>query len=146
MYQEWNAEAKQRLLELRNNLRIKGQKPTKEEREELTALHNLEYQDDEKRFGKNIDVLSEILYKHDPIGLVPCEVPKDEYELEARMILREMDNKKEANIREITKIVYDVFDKMFNHSTTGRITDCTGPIDRACYEQIAVDFIAAIIK
>ncbi len=87
-----------------------------------------------RRFGDGLEWLTTILYFHDPIDLVPMEVPKDEYDVEARMILRELSARGDPNLKEITEVTHQIFGMMFDDH-------CAGQIDRPCYELIARELV-----
>jgi hypothetical protein len=132
---EWNEKAKERLANLRLIFQSSnGNGVSQEQKNEMIQLHELEHLDDLKRFGNLLDWLIRLLYKHDPIDLVPCVIPKDEYDVEARMILRELAIRENPNLKEITEIVHQIFAMEFDEHSAGTI-------DRPCYEIIAKELI-----
>ena len=53
------------------------------------------------------ETVSEILYYYDPVGLAKLRVPEDEYETQARMIIKRL--KDVTDLRSLRWIVYEVF-------------------------------------
>jgi hypothetical protein len=104
-----------RLEELRAIFRAnRGVGITNEQKNEMVAIHKEEKADDDRRFTEEgIKWLTQELYFHDLIGLVVSEVPQDEYEIEARMILRELAEMAEAegmpDAPKIAYLVHEVF-------------------------------------
>lgn len=134
-YSKWNNAAKERLAGLRLIFQAsKGNGVTQEERLEMVHLHNLEHQDDLQRFGGLLDWLIRLIYEHDPIELVPCVIPKDEYDIEARMILRELAIRGTPGLEEITEVVHQIFVMEFDDHSAGTI-------DRSCYAAIAKELL-----
>jgi hypothetical protein len=130
-YTEWNDAAKEHMAGLRLIFQTsKGNGVTQDQRMEMLHLHDLEHRDDLRRFGNALDWLTRLLYEHDPIDLVPCVVPKDEYDIEARMILRELAIRGTPGLKEITEVVHQIFVMEFDNPSAGTI-------DRPCYEAIA---------
>lgn len=135
-YTEWNNAAKEHLAQLRFIFQTsQGNGITYEQRTEMLALHNLEHRDDLRRFGNSLDWLIRLLYEQDPIELVPCVVPKDEYDIEARMILRELAIRGTPTLKEITEVVHQIFVMEFDEHSSGTI-------DRPCYQTIAKELLA----
>lgn len=135
---EWNEIDKERLANLRLIFQLnKGNGVSQEHRMEMMQLHKIEHLDDLNRFGNLLDWLIRLLYKHDPIDLVPCVIPKDEYDIEARMILRELEIRENPDLKEITEVVHQIFAMEFDDHSAGTI-------DRPCYESIAKELINRI--
>lgn len=70
----------------------------------------------------------ELLYRHDPIYLVHTGIPKDEYDNEARTILKSLESfDGTPTFGNVLQIVYDTFREAFNahenDNTAGRIGD-----------------------
>lgn len=59
-----------------------------EEWEELVKRFQLTKQEDMERFGGGVKWLTEVLFRYDFVSLARCGMPKDEYESEARHILK----------------------------------------------------------
>jgi len=132
---EWNDAAQKYMAELRFIFQAsKGNGVTQEQRMEMVHLHGLEHRDDLRRFGGSLDWLTRLLYEHDPIDLVPCVVPKDEYDIEARMILRELAIRGTPSLKEITEVIHQIFVMEFDSPSAGTI-------DRPCYQAIAKELI-----
>jgi hypothetical protein len=143
-----NKQQQEKFAELKQRFRTRpyGSQLSDEERKELQQFHQIEKMEDRLQFGSDYDWMVETLYKHDPIRLVPCEVPKDEYENEGSMILRRLADLKPRTIETIQQMVWEVFDKQFSisadaggkthyHSEAGKPTD-------AVYEAIAKEMYA----
>lgn len=130
MSNEWNDKLKLRQAELKAIYQSSGGRVSEKIKQELLELYELEDADDLRRFGNGLNWLSEIIYEYDPIELIPTNIPKHEYDCEARLILRELSLRGEPNFKEIWEVVYEVFVLQFG-------LDSTGPIDRTCYEEIS---------
>jgi hypothetical protein len=99
-----------RLNELRALSRInRGRGMKEEDRKELGVLSRQEVADDQALFGDRLTDMTALLFRHDPIKLAGCGVPKDEYELEARKILHRLDSMKNPSVEEIRAMVYEIF-------------------------------------
>lgn len=121
----------ERLAYLRTQFRIRpyGNNLSDPERKELSTLSLLEKEEDRQHFGPDtFDWMVELLYRHDPIRLAACECPKDEYDNEARTILKALEEfNGTPNLGQILQIVYDTFAEAFNahenDNTAGKIGD-----------------------
>ena len=142
----------ERFAELKQRFRTRpyGSKLSDEERKELQQFHQIEKMEDRLQFGEDFDWMSAALYKHDPIRLVPCEVPKDEYESEGRMILRRLAKMDHPTVEKIQHMVWEVFDQQFSisadvagkqhyHSEAGNATD---PVYEAIAKEMYAKFCA----
>lgn len=130
-HKEWNNEAQARKEELHKLFReTNGRGVSENDRKEMAALCKLHSADDQRRFGDMVPVVTSMLYAIDPISLVPCEVPKDEYDIEARMILREISPLVNPTVEEIANIARNIFVSQFDEASAGAS-------DRECYTQIA---------
>lgn len=130
MTKEWNDKLKLRQAELKNVFQASNGKVSEKIKQELLELYELENADDLRRFGNGLNWLCEVIYKYDPIDLVPTNIPKNEYDCEARLILRELSLRGNPNFKEIWQVVHDIFALQFG-------IDSTGQIDRTCYEEIS---------
>ena len=131
---EWNDAAKQRMAELGTLFHLtKGTCVTEDQKNEMRYLHELEHADDVRRFGDTLDWLTQRIYYHDPIGLVPFEIPQNEYDCEARMILRDL-SIRGRNLKEVLEVIHEVFVIQFDLPSAGSI-------DRACYVDLAKELI-----
>ena len=80
--------------------------------------------------------LSELLYRHDPVGLAAAGAPKDEYEAEVSTIIPLLEN---ANCPEdVRRLVHQEFLKWFGTE------DTTGP--ESAYDRIAGEMWAEFLK
>lgn len=134
-YEVWNKAAKEKL----DSLKIKfissnGKDITEDESKLMLHLHGLENIDDLNRFGNNLQWLTRLIYEHDPIELAPSGIPLDEYDVEARMILRELSTKNNPTLKEIIEMIYLIFTMQFTEK-------CSGNIDNNCYSEIAKELI-----
>lgn len=66
-----------------------------------------------------VDAVNALLYRHDPIGLVLCGCPEDEYKPEAALIV-ELDERDYQTVDTLTRAVHRIFVRMFDHITAGR--------------------------
>ena len=136
IYTEWNDDAKKRMAELQFVFQTsKGNGVTQNEREEMLHLHDLENIDDLNRFGNTLHWLTKLLYEKDPIELVPCAIPLEEYDIEARMILRELAIRGTPSLDEIVGVVHQIFVMQFEIASAGTV-------DRPCYTEIAKELFA----
>ena len=132
---EWNDAAKQRMAELGLIYQLtQGKGVTEDQKKEMRYLHEIEHADDLKRFGDTLDWLTQRIYFHDPIGLVPCEIPQNEYDCEARMILRDLAIRGRPGLTEVLEVVHEVFVIQFG------LPSC-GSTDRQCYIDIAKELV-----
>lgn len=69
-----------------------------------------------KNKGEFFNSISEILFKHDPIGL-DFETNIDEYDYEAKLIIEKI--KEQNNLNELTELIYSVFVRAFDKDTAG---------------------------
>lgn len=60
-----------------------------------------------EKLKKITETVSEILYYYDPVDLAKFRVPEDEYEIEARVIIKRL--KDVTDLRSLRLIVYEVF-------------------------------------
>ena len=74
------------------------------------------------------ELITEILYYYDPAGLAALYVPEDEYEPEARAIIKHL--KDVRDMRSLGWIVYEVFEDFF-------AKDMILPSSDKCYRFIA---------
>lgn len=123
-----------RLTELRKLARVNhGRDMNESDRKELAVLSRREIADDKALFGDRLANMTALLFRHDPIKLVPCEVPEDEYELEARKVLHRLDAMSDPTVDEIRDMVYEIF--LFYFSA-----HCVKKYDREnVYQNIALE-------
>lgn len=130
----WSKEIEYRLAQLRSlYLELDG-KVSKEIKDEMIKLHEWEHEEDLRRFGNTLGHITRRLYFHDPIELVQCQIPQEEYDIEARMILRELAIRGRPDLKEITDVVYQIFLMQFGPTSVGTI-------DRPCYDLIAKELL-----
>lgn len=135
---KWNDSAKKRLDELREIFLLnKGVGISLSQKDEMVYLHALEHAHDVARFGNLLSWLTLLLYQYDPIDLVPCHIPLNEYDIEARMILKELAIREQPGLKEIIEVVHQVFVIEFDEHSAGTI-------DRSCYEAIGKELLARI--
>lgn len=128
---DWDAQTKLRLQELRCKFRLNhGKNCTQEELEEIMILHQKENNYFNKRFGPLLEWLNNILYQNDPANLNFANLPKNEYDIEAKIILEELTTRKCQTFKEILELVYDIFLEQFGE-------DQVGLIDSRCFENIS---------
>lgn len=132
-HDEWNDAARKRLAELQ--FIFQRISCTQDELKEMTHLNKLEKTDDLNRFGYTLQWLTQFIYEKDPIELVPCGMPHDEYDIEARKILKELAIRGTTSLDEIVGIVHQIFVKQFG-------TEEAGTINRLCYTEIAKELLA----
>ena len=94
-----------------------------------------------ERYGALYDLCAEILYRHDPVHLAACGVPRDEYASEVSKILPQLT--KADSVVEAQKIIYEVFVNSFNYgyyakdkSKRVKLSDNLAGFDKA-YKAIA---------
>ena len=66
-----------------------------------------------EQYGSFYNQVTEIFNRHDPIALIKCGAPSDEYGYEISRILAQLKNAE--SVLEARKIIYDVFDQSFNY-------------------------------
>ena len=71
-----------------------------------------------EKYGALYDLSVEILYRHDPVRLASCGVPKNEYAGEVSKILPQL--KKVNSVVEVQRIIYDVFVDSFNYGYSAK--------------------------
>ena len=130
MQTQWDDYAKQRKADLSFRYQFAKGNVSEDVKSELMRLYELEDADDKRRFGDGLNWCTKLLYDNDPIGLVPQQVPNEEYDCEARMILRELAIRNNPNLKEINEVVHEIFVIQFTF-------DSTGPSDRSCYQDIS---------
>lgn len=91
----------------KENLGIKTEELTEEDKKEIEALTKTRI---EKR-GKKFNDISEILFKHDPIGL-DFGNNIDEYDHEAGLILEQLQS--QDSVDQLTETIYLIFVKCFD--------------------------------
>lgn len=125
----------QRLAELRKKLLEANKNKSRlsdAEWDELRALSREDRQKDIERFQNAYYWLTELLYRHDPMYLKNESLPRDEYEGEARLLLRKLaEISHTPTVLEIRKHLFEVFDQQFS-GHAGRIDD--EPYIRAAQE------------
>lgn len=130
MHTKWDESAKYRKAELSYQyMATKGNVP-EDIKNELMILYELENEDDLKRFGEGLKWCTKLIYENDPIGLVPLNVPEEEYDCEARLILRELSIRGNPTLKEINEVVHEIFVLQFTF-------DSAGQNDRICYQNIS---------
>ena len=68
-----------------------------------------------------LEIITKEIENWDPIKLIEMGAPKNEYEIEIKMIVSKMMNN--FKINEMTDIIYEVFIEMFDESTFNNIDD-----------------------
>jgi hypothetical protein len=126
----WNEENKQRKASLAIQFQAANGNVPQEVKDELMRLYEIENEDDIRRFGIGLDWCTKILYDNDPIDLKPQNIPSEEYDCEARMILRELAIREKPTLEEIREIVHEIFSMQFTFKVAG-------PADRSCYTNIS---------
>ena len=105
-----------RLADLREKFRKAVQQKENtmslEERDELKTLCQKEKKGEIARFGKDYDWLLELLHRHDLAEIK--DVPLDEYDGEARIMLRWLFSVEEPSHRQITDKLAETFAVMFS--------------------------------
>ncbi len=69
-------------------------------------------------YEEKVDTVNHVLIKYDPIGLIAMHCPKDEYMLEAKLIVDSLENK---GFWKLQKEVYYIFKKMFDEKVSKKI-------------------------
>ena len=126
----WNEENKQRKALLAMQFQAANGNVTQKVKDELMSLYEIENEDDIRRFGEGLAWCTRILYDNDPIDLKPQNIPLEEYDCEARMILRELAIRENPTLEEIREIIHEIFSMQFTF-------EVTGPADRSCYISIS---------
>jgi hypothetical protein len=89
--------------------------------DEKTELKNLSQQEKREMIefvGQELyEWATEMLFRHDPIGLGGMDCPKNEYSLEARCIMSRVKNM--TSVDKIHEIVWNVFLQMFSEHCAG---------------------------
>lgn len=100
-----------------------------EEGEELAKLSQLAAQEDIARFGGGVEWLTKALYRYDFVSLVACGVPKDEYEFEARHILKKLAEGGGGDSLMVAKLVREEFALQFGNVLTDDLNRYMGLAD-----------------
>lgn len=86
---------------------------TKEARQELRRLVLKKKEEEIAYFGEIYYWLTDVFYKYDLVGLKGCDVPEDEYESEARLFLKSLEESKPENVESMTKLIKEIFEAQF---------------------------------
>jgi hypothetical protein len=82
--------------------------------------------------------LTEILNRHDPIGLIALGAPKDEYEPEVETIVPRLSAAE--NAADVTRIVWDEFGRWFGAASTTGPESAYQPLVQEVWELLVDDF------
>lgn len=98
-------------------------------RQELQSLSKMEKAEKREQLGAELyDWTVSLLYRHDPIKLVPMDCPKNEYEIEARMLLERLIGGT-WTVDQIQTIAWNIFREMFDVSRNDKVHRISGPYE-----------------
>ena len=128
-----------------------GPELTQDEGAEHFRLLRLRLQHSKAKYGLLFPWLMDLLFRHDPVRLVGCGVPRDEYRFETQMILPKLERliaENRMTIDDLRAAVYGVFDETFNRTVGDpeRRRNTAGRLHDKVYGDIAEEiasFIAA---
>lgn len=87
--------------------------------------------------NNSVDLISEILFRHDPIKLIQGGAPKDEYSLEVNQIVELV--KQSLNGSDLAGKLYSLYNQLFSNSEVVGEKQIYEKIAKEIYDKVVVN-------